>query len=86
MFVIPTKRLKNTTFNINFPVKFYTFIKKTIKNNISHQSFQFFLRLWNLDQMNFKCSLVYYDNVDYYDFFRLKNVLPLNIYWGYVFF
>jgi len=41
-------------------MKFHTYIKENINNNISHQSFQFFLRLWNLDQMIFKCSLVHY--------------------------
>jgi len=34
--------LRNTTFNDNFSMKFYTYKKETIKNNFSHQSFQFF--------------------------------------------
>jgi len=53
-------------------MKLYTYIKETIKNNLSHQSFQFFLRLWNLDQMILKCSLftLWYENVDDYDLFR----------------
>jgi hypothetical protein len=41
-------------------MKFYTYIKETIKDNPSHQSFQFFLRSWNLDYMILKCSLVIY--------------------------
>jgi hypothetical protein len=40
-------------------MNFYTYIKETIKNNLSHQSFQFFLRSWNLDHMILKCSLVH---------------------------
>jgi hypothetical protein len=59
-FTIPTKGLKSTTFNDNFSMKFYTYIKETIKDNLSHQSFQFFLRSWNLDKMILKCSLVHY--------------------------
>jgi hypothetical protein len=41
-------------------MKFYTYIKETIKKNIPYQSFYFFLRLWNLDHMILKCSLVHY--------------------------
>jgi hypothetical protein len=31
-------------------------------------------------------NTLWYDNVDDYDFLKLKNVLPLKIYLGYVFF
>jgi hypothetical protein len=41
-------------------MKFYTYIKENIYNNLPHQGFQFFLRSWNLDLMILKCSLVYY--------------------------
>jgi hypothetical protein len=41
IYAIPTKGLKSTTFNDNFSIKFYTYIKKTIKKNVCHQSFQF---------------------------------------------
>jgi hypothetical protein len=41
-------------------MKVYKYIKEIIKNIVSHQSFQFFLRWWNLDQMIFKCSLIHY--------------------------
>jgi hypothetical protein len=34
-------------------MKFYTYIKEIIKNNLSHQSFQIFLKLWNLNQITF---------------------------------
>ncbi len=69
-------------------MKFYKYIKKTIKNNLSHRSFKFFLRSWNLNKKILKCSLVklWYDNSDDHDFFSLKNVLPLKIYLGYMFF
>jgi len=30
-------------------------------------------------------STLWYDNIDDYDFFRLKNILPLKIYLGLVF-
>jgi hypothetical protein len=57
---------------------------ETIKNNLSHQKFQFFLRLWNLNQMvfNYAISTLWHKNVDDYDFFSLENVLPLKIYLG----
>ncbi len=41
-------------------MKFYTYIKDTIMNNISHQSFQLFLRSWNFDEMILECSLLHY--------------------------
>jgi len=41
-------------------MKFYTYIKETIKNDLPHQSFKFFLRSWNLDKKIFICSLVHY--------------------------
>jgi len=41
-------------------MKFYTYKKIKLKNNLPRQNFQFFLRLWNLYQMIFKCSLVQY--------------------------
>jgi hypothetical protein len=65
-----TKGLKSTTFNDKIFMKFYTYIKKTIKNNISHQIFQFFLRPWNLNKMIFKMFIntLWYDNVDDHDF------------------
>jgi hypothetical protein len=66
-------------------MKFYTYIKETIKNNLSHRSFQKKLRLWNLDQMIIECSRIstlWYNNVDDYDFFLLKIFLPLKIYLG----
>jgi hypothetical protein len=45
---------------MNFFHEIYTYIKKTMKKNLSCQSFQIFLRLWNLDQISFKFSLVHY--------------------------
>jgi hypothetical protein len=60
IFTIPTKGLKNITFNNRFSMKFYTYIKETIKDNPSHQSFQICLRSWNLDYMILKCSLIHY--------------------------
>jgi hypothetical protein len=42
-FTIPTNGLRNTTFNDKIFMKFYTYIKETINNNIFHQSFQFFI-------------------------------------------
>jgi len=50
------KRTKKTTFNDNFSMKFYMYIKDTIMNNISHQSFQLVLRSWNFDEMILECS------------------------------
>jgi hypothetical protein len=42
-------------------MKFYTYKNKTIKNkNLPYQSFQFFFKSWNLNQMFLKCALVYY--------------------------
>jgi hypothetical protein len=43
------EKLINTRFNDNLSMKFYTYKKETIKNSLPHQSFQFFIRLWNLD-------------------------------------
>ncbi len=65
-------------------MKFYTYIRETIKNNICHQGFQFFLRSWNLDEMFLKCSLVQYGMIMLMImiFLKLKNVLPLKIYLG----
>jgi hypothetical protein len=48
------------TFNENFPMKFYTYKKETRKKNLPHQSFQFKVRLWNLNYMILKCSLVHF--------------------------
>jgi hypothetical protein len=42
IFAIPTKGLRSTTFNDIFSMKIYTYIKETIKKNISHQSFRLF--------------------------------------------
>jgi hypothetical protein len=47
-------------------MKFYMYIKETIKKNLLKM---FIYTLW-------------YDNIYDYDFFRLKNVLPLNTYLG----
>ncbi len=41
-------------------MKFHTYIKDTIMNNISHQSFQLFIRSWNFDEMILECSLLHY--------------------------
>jgi hypothetical protein len=41
-------------------MKFYTYIKETIKNNVSPSKFNFFFKSWNLNQMIFKRSLVRY--------------------------
>jgi len=41
-------------------MKYYTYLKETIKNNLSYQFLFLFLRLWNLDEMIFKCSLIHY--------------------------
>jgi hypothetical protein len=60
IYIIPTKGLRSTTFNNKISMVFYTYIKETINNNLSHQSFQFFLSSWNLNKMIFKCSLVHY--------------------------
>jgi len=60
IFAIPTKGLRSITFNDYFSMKFYTNKKETIKKNLSHQSFQNFLRSWNLNQMILKCSLIHY--------------------------
>jgi hypothetical protein len=35
---------KYYAFNENFLMKFYTYKKETIKENLTHQSFQFFLK------------------------------------------
>ncbi len=60
IFAIPTKGLTNITFNDKKIMKFHTYIKETINNNNFHQSFQFFLRSWNLSRIILKCSLVHY--------------------------
>jgi len=67
---IPTKGLRSTMFNNRFSMKFYTYIKETIKDNPSHQSFQFFLRSWNLNYMFI--NTLWYENVDDYDFLGWK--------------
>ncbi len=61
IFAILTKGLINTRFNDDLSMKFYTYKKETIKNNMFHQSFQFFLRPCGILIRWFKkCSLVYY--------------------------
>jgi hypothetical protein len=37
---------------------------------------------FRLDDLKMFISTLWYDNVDDYDFFRLKNGLPLTIYLG----
>jgi hypothetical protein len=37
---------------------------------------------FTLNGLKMFSSTLWYDNVDDYDFFRLKNVLPLTIYLG----
>jgi len=65
-------------------MKFYKYIKETINKNISHQSFQFFSKSWNLDQMIFKCSLVHYGMtmLMIMIFLGRKIFFPLKIYLG----
>ncbi len=77
---IPTKGLRNITFKNKYSMIFYTYIKKTIKNKISHQILQFVLRLWNSNKMILKCSLIHYamKSLMLMIFFKLKLFLPLN--------
>ncbi len=50
-FTIPTEGLRSITLNDNLSMKFSKYKKETIlKNNFHHQSFQFFLRMWNLNK------------------------------------
>jgi ubiquinone/menaquinone biosynthesis C-methylase UbiE len=62
-------------------MKFYTYIKETIKNNLSHQSFQKKFKAVEFRSNDFKMFIgtLWYENVDDYDFLRLENVLPLKI-------
>jgi hypothetical protein len=53
------QRTKKITFNDYFSMEFTHTKKKAIKKNLSCQSFQFFLRSSNLDQIIFKYSLVH---------------------------
>jgi hypothetical protein len=41
-------------------MKFYTYKKATIKNNLPHESFLFFLKSCSLNKMIFKCLLIHY--------------------------
>jgi hypothetical protein len=54
-------------------MKCYTYIQETIKKN---------LKVMELKSDNLKMFIntLWYDNVDDYDFLKLKNVLPLTIY------
>jgi hypothetical protein len=65
-------------------MKFYTYIKETIENNLSHQSFQKKIKVVEFRSNDLKMFIgtLWYENVDDYDFLRLENVLPLNIHLG----
>jgi hypothetical protein len=41
---------------------------------------------FKLNDLKMFIGTLWYDNVDDYDFFKLKNVLPLKIYLGEMFF
>jgi hypothetical protein len=70
---------------IIFSMKFYTYKKIKLKKNLPHQSFQFFLRLWiYIKWFKMFISTIWDDNVDGYDFLRLKIAFPLKIYLGQV--
>jgi hypothetical protein len=46
---IPTKGLRRLiAFNDNVSMKYYTYKKEPIKNNLSHPKFQFFLRSFRI--------------------------------------
>jgi hypothetical protein len=71
-------------------MKFYTYKNKTIlkiNKNLPYQSFQFFLKSWNLNQFFKKCPLLYYGMimsmimiflVEKCSFF--KDLLELNVF------
>jgi hypothetical protein len=82
---IPTKGLKNITFNDNFPWNF-THKKIKLKNNLPIK-FSILLKVVEFisNDLNMFISTIRYDNVDGYAFFRLNFFLPLKIYLGQVF-
>jgi hypothetical protein len=65
-------------------MKFYTYIKKTHKEQSFPSKFSNFLKVmeFRLDDFTMLINTLWYDNVDDYDFLKLKNVLPLKIYLG----
>jgi hypothetical protein len=66
-----------------FSMKFYTYIKKYFPSK-----FSIILKLveFRLDDFQMFINTLWYDNVDDYKFFRLKNVLTLKIYLDYLVF
>jgi len=50
---------RSATLNDNLSMKFYTYKKETIKNNLPYQHLQFFLRSWSLNQMILQYSLIH---------------------------
>jgi hypothetical protein len=77
------KKKKKNTFNNKISMKVYTYKRKTINNILPHQSFQFFLRSWNLDKMILKCSSIHYGMIMpmIMFVFTLKNML---FYWRFI--
>jgi len=65
-------------------MKFYTYLKKNHKEQSFPSKFSNFLKVmeFRLDDFTMFINTLWCDNVDDYDFFKLKNVLPLNIYLG----
>jgi len=71
---------------INFPWNFTN--KKNLKKNPSPSKILILFKVveFKLNDLKMFISTLWYDNVDDYDFFKLKNVLPLKIYLGEMFF
>jgi len=69
-------------------MKFYPYNTTTIKNIFPIKVFQIFL---SHGDQSYELKFLFiitlcYDNIDYYEFLRLENVLPLNMYFGQIYF
>jgi len=65
-------------------MKFYTYIKRNHKEQYFSLKFSIFIKVMEFRSYDFKMFIntLWYDNVDDYDFLKLKTVLPLKIYLG----
>jgi hypothetical protein len=64
-------------------MKLYTYIKKSLKKSFPSKISIFFKVVeFKSNGLKMFISTLWYDNIYDYDFFTLKNVLPLNIYLG----
>jgi hypothetical protein len=65
-------------------MKFYTNKKETVKKKSFPSKFTILFKVmeFKLNDLKMFINTLWYDNVDDYDYFRLKFFLPLKIYLG----